>query len=50
MDMPDCGWKLLRWQQMTLCFKQCARAEDGYAACAVFWPTLYTVCSVTDTV
>jgi len=32
MGMPNCGQRLLRWQQMTLWFKQCARAVDGYAA------------------
>jgi len=32
MGMPSCGQRLLRLQQMTLWFKQCARAVDGYGS------------------
>jgi len=28
MGMPNCGQRLLRLQQLTLWFKQCARAVD----------------------
>jgi len=30
--MRSCGQRLLRWQQMTLWFKQCTRAVDSYGS------------------
>jgi len=29
MGMPNCGQRLLRWQQMTLWFKQCAVMRES---------------------
>jgi len=47
MSVPNCGRRLLRRQQMTLWFKQCARAVDGYSATNLLYPwTAFQSCAV----